>query len=85
MGGLLSRPSVDTSAQNASLQRQERLLQEQQQRLDAQDADMRLREDSATRLRAARMRGRGLLLGGAETGTEDQPMPAQGLQQRLGG
>lgn len=85
MGGLVSRPRVDTSAQTASLQRQERLLEEQQQRLAAQEADMRVREDSAARLRAARMRGRGLLLGGAETGTDDQPAPAQALQQRLGG
>jgi len=80
MGGLFRTPRADTSAQEASIRRQEDLLRQQQERLNQQDADTRLREDSMRAARAARQRGRPLLLGGDETGTADQP-----LQARLGG
>lgn len=80
MGGLFSSPKIDTSAQQASMRRQEELLKQQQDRLDAQDAALKLREESATAARAARLRGRVALLAGGETGTADQP-----LQARLGG
>jgi hypothetical protein len=80
MGGLFRTPKIDTSAQQASLRRQEELLRQQQDRLAAQDAALKLREQSAAAARAARLRGRALLLGGEETGTADQP-----LQARLGG
>jgi hypothetical protein len=87
MGGLFRTPKIDTSAQQASLRRQEELLRQQeellrqqQDRLAAQDAARKLREQSAAAARAARLRGRALLLAGAETGTADQP-----LQARLGG
>lgn len=80
MGGLFSRPSVDTRAQEASLRRQEELLAKQQERLEAQERQSALREHSARAARLSRLRGRAVLLGGDETGTSDQP-----LQARLGG
>lgn len=74
---------IDTSAQEASLRRQEEALRRQEEQMAAREAELKRREDAARQVRLARMRGRLLLLGGAETGTEDQP--DGGLQRRLGG
>lgn len=80
MGGMFRKPRIDTRAQEEGLARQEALLRQQEERLAAQEAEMRAREDSARQARGARLAGRRLLLGGEESGTQDQP-----LQTRLGG
>ncbi len=82
-GGFGGGKRIDTSAQEASLRRQEELLRRQEERLAAQEAELKRREEAARQARMARFRGRLLLLGGSEAGTEDQPEP--GLQRRLGG
>ncbi len=84
MGGVFGgKPKVDTSAQEASLRRQEEALRRQEEQMAAREAELKRREEMAREARLSRMRGRLLLLGGGESGTEDQPEP--GLQRRLGG
>lgn len=84
MGGVFGGGKrIDTSAQEASLRRQEEALRRQEEQMAAREAELKRREDAAREARLARWRGRLLLLGGGETGTEDQPEP--GLQRRLGG
>jgi len=93
MGG--KSKGVDTSAMNAQLARQEQLLREQEARIAAREAEVKAQEkareaevkpqeEARRRARENRYRGRALLLGGSEVGTEDQPLPF-GLQRRLGG
>ena len=82
MGG--KPKGVDTSAMNAQLARQEQLLREQEARIAAREAEVKAQEEARRRARENRFRGRALLLGGSEVGTEDQPLPF-GLQRRLGG
>jgi hypothetical protein len=82
MGG--KSKSVDTSAMDAQLARQEQLLREQEARIAAREAEVKAQEEARRRARENRFRSRVLLLGGSEAGTEDQPLPF-GLQRRLGG
>jgi hypothetical protein len=89
MGGKPKR--VDTSAMDAQLARQEQLLREQEARIAAREAEVKAREEpvkaqeeARRRVRENRFRGRALLLGGSEAGTEDQPLPFP-MQRRLGG
>jgi hypothetical protein len=82
MGGKPKR--VDTSAMDAQLARQEQLLREQEARIAAREAEVNAQEEARRRARQNRFRGRALLLGGSEAGTEDQPLPFA-MQRRLGG
>jgi hypothetical protein len=82
MGGKPKR--IDTSAMNAQLARQEQLLREQEARIAARAAEIKAQEEARRRARENRYRGRALLLGGSEAGTEDQPLPFA-TQRLLGG
>ena len=82
MGGKPKR--VDTSAMDAQLARQEQLLREQEARIAAREAEVKAQEEARRRARENRFRGRVLLLGGSEAGTEDQPLPFA-RQRLLGG
>jgi len=82
MGGRSRAP--DTSAMEASIRRQEEALRRQEEMLAKREAEIAEKEAAARRAREGRFRGRLLLLGGLESGTEDQPVP-MGLKKRLGG
>lgn len=74
---------VDTSAQMASIRRQEEALRRQEEALARREAELKAQEEARRRARQAALLGRVSLLGGLEVGTQDAPEPTM-LRRTLG-